>query len=74
MITCARSATCRAESGRSAGSFASIANTRSATGLGTSAGSGGTGLCLCMIAIASGCSAMNGGCPARHSNATTPSE
>lgn len=67
MITSARSATCSALSGRPSGAFASIAITRSLTGRGTSDGSGGTGSCLCMIAIASGCSATNGGSPARHS-------
>jgi hypothetical protein len=66
-ITSARSATCRADSGRPSGVLASIASTRPATARGTSPGSGGTGSCLCMIATASGWSATNGGRPARHS-------
>ncbi|HLH84921.1 MAG TPA: hypothetical protein VKV38_16820, partial [Trebonia sp.] len=42
-ITSARSATCRADSGRPSGVLASIASTRPATARGTSPGSGGTG-------------------------------
>ena len=65
-------ATSAAVAGRAAGSLAVSLPTSAATPSGTG-GSGGSGLCRLAVVTSSGVP-RNGGVPARHSNATTPSE
>lgn len=65
---------CAASAQRSAGSLAKAREINCVTGCGTSSGSGGGSLRRCADNTPNGVSAWNGGSPARHWCATTPSE
>ena len=64
----------RPSGNRSSGVFDIARRTTAASGAGTSSGRSGTGSRRCISAVATAVSATNGRRPARHSNATTPSE